>query len=103
MAIITKEEFLNTLEAINDKALQYALNDVVEDGNEDDLLDVQTDYFFDDFDEWFHSISVDSNWVVELVVEDKECRDRLIELTSGYDLVDIFDEALSEQEKELFA
>lgn len=97
-----KIELANILETINDKALQYALNEAEDQDDGEEVCSLQTDFFFEDFSEWFISISPTSNFVVELLVEDEELRNRFKELTDGYDLDDLFGEYLTEEEWDLF-
>ena len=100
---MNKQDFLNTIESINDKALEYATNELPEGSTESDVLDLQTEFFFDDFQDWFVDLGAENNWVVELLVNDEECRSRLIDFTQGYDLVDLmFSEYLDENEASLF-
>jgi hypothetical protein len=104
-----KQQFLDLIENLNNKALDAAL---VEEGidscgdlSEDqvEVLDeLQTDFFFEDFSDWFRGMGSQYE-VIELLTTDEECRSRLIELTSGYDLVDsLFEGHLLEGEEELF-
>lgn len=99
---MTKTELEIILENINDKALQYALNEATDPDDGDEVCGLQADFFFEDFEEWFIAQGVGSNWVVELLVEHKDLRDRFMEMADGFDVVDFFEEFLSPSERELF-
>jgi hypothetical protein len=68
-----------SIESINDKALEYAMNDICEEWVDsdspeweehgDDILELQSEFFDDDFNEWLEGCMKETGMSAQEVVE----------------------------------